>query len=261
MSELIFSDPNLRATLHAPDAPRLVVTFDNRKVGKTDFEPRKPAHNFLKAGFAQLHIETRANDWFINPSTHALERELSTLNARFDTKRAIGFSMGGYGALRFSGALGLHEAVVISPQISIDRALVPFETRFRREARRFDADIGAVETANADLGGLICYDPFHVLDSAHAALIMSAFPRLKRVPMALGQHPATNILRECKAIGKVQQQVVRGFDAATLKADHRTACRAAALYWTRLAAKAEGRHPDWAAYATQQAHAIAAENS
>ncbi|MEL7211638.1 MAG: alpha/beta hydrolase [Pseudomonadota bacterium] len=259
MAELVFADSNLRATLHAPDARKLVVTFDNRKLGKTGFEPRDPARNFLNAGYAQLHIETKANDWFINVSTPDLEEALGTLKGRFQQVRAIGFSMGGYGALRLSGALGIDAAALVSPQISIDRALVPFETRYKREARRFDAQIGALETANPDLGGILCYDPFHVLDSAHAATIVAAFPKIRRVPMALGQHPATNILRDLKAIGRVQKQVVQGFDAAALKADHRAACRQSALYWERLAAKAQTRHPALAADATRRAAEITAK--
>ncbi|WP_224826442.1 alpha/beta hydrolase [Cognatishimia sp. MH4019] len=260
MAELVFADDRLRATLHALDARRLVVTFDNRKLGKADFEPRDPARNFLNAGFAQLHIETKANDWFINASTPALEVALAKLRGRFHQVKAIGFSMGGYGALRLSGALGIDEVALISAQISIDRAVVPFETRYKREAKRFSAETGALDSANPNLGGVICYDPFHRLDSAHAALIAAAFPKIKRVPMALGQHPATNILREQRAIGKVQKQVVQGFDAVALKADHRAACRITALYWERLAEKAAPRHPDWARQAQQRAKQIHAEN-
>ena len=255
----IFSDTRLRATLFAADADKLVVTFDNRKLGKTDFEHRDPARNFLSANFAQLHIATKVNDWFVNASTGALEAELVKLRGRYSTVRAIGFSMGGYGALRFSGALGIQEVALISPQISIERAVAPFETRYKREARRFDGQIGAHATANTDLGGIICYDPFHKLDTAHAAQIAAAFPRIKRVPMAFGQHPATGILRERKATGKVLRQVVQGFDAQALKADHRAACRATALYWERLAARATPGHRDLADMAAQRAREITAE--
>lgn len=261
MGELVFSDARLRATLHGGDADKLIVTFDNRKLGKTAFEPRDPARNFLNAGYAQLHIETKANDWFVNASTPELETALSSLKGRFGQIKAIGFSMGGYGALRFSGALGIAGVALVSPQISIDRSLVPFETRYKREARRFDARIGALDGANPDLGGLICYDPFHALDRAHAGLITAAFPNIRRVPMALGQHPATNILRELKAIGRVQKQLVQGFDAPALKADHRDACRATALYWTRLADKARVRHPQWAALARARAAEITAKKA
>lgn len=261
MSETVFADANLRATLFSPEARKLVVTFDNRKPGKTDFEVRAPARHFLKAGFAQLHVATRRNDWFINPSTLALESALSGLKNSYAPVRAIGFSMGGYGALRFSGALGIEEVALISPQVSIAADIVPFETRYKRESRTFDATIGALENANPDLGGVICYDPFHRLDTAHAAMITAAFPATKRAPMALGQHPATNILRDLKAIGKVQRQVIRGFDAAQLKADHRVACRETALYWERLATKARDSHPDWAASAMQRAQEIRAKTA
>lgn len=256
MTDTIFADANLRATLFKPDAAKLIVTFDNRKPNKTEFEPRDPARHFLKAGFAQLHIATRANDWFINASTREMERALSELKNRYAPARAIGFSMGGYGALRFSGALGLEEVVLISPQVSIAPDIVPFETRYKRESRGFDADIGALDSANPDLGGLICYDPFHRLDTAHAALITTLFPKMRRVPMAFGQHPATNILRERKAIGRVQRQVIRGLDPRQLKADHRAACMETALYWDRLAAQAKDTHPAWAACATQRAQEI-----
>lgn len=260
MPETVFADNRLRATLHAPDAEKLVVTFDNRKLGKTDFEPRAPAQNFLNAGFAQLHIETAANDWFVNGSSVALERMLMPLRSRYAKVRAIGFSMGGYGVLRFSGALGISEAALISPQIGLDRNKVPWETRFKREARRFDSSLGALATANTALGGVICYDPFHPLDTAHAALITAAFPAIRRVPMALGQHPATSILRENRAIGAVLRQVVRGFDAPALRARHRQLCQQTPLYWERLAQHAAARHPQWSARATQRAQDIRAKN-
>ena len=54
-----------------------------------------------------MQIQPRFNDWFVNRDTDDLGAAVGPFVAGFDHVAGIGFSMGGYGALRLSAALNL----------------------------------------------------------------------------------------------------------------------------------------------------------
>ncbi|WJS83691.1 hypothetical protein [Paracoccus sp. TOH] len=115
-----------------------VVTFSHAGLNPGNVRPGF-AERWLRAkavdGYFVLNHRT---DWFQNDDffpaieairAHAGSRPLVT----------YGSSMGGYGALLGSGRLRAERVVAVVPQFSIERAVVPFEKRWRKEAEALGA--------------------------------------------------------------------------------------------------------------------------
>lgn len=221
----------------------LMVTFDYRRKNRDAFGTGGPSRGFARAGFSQLIIRTAANDWFVNAETEALEGALAGLAPNFGPVRALGFSMGGYGALRFARALGLRSLVAVSPQVSIDPAVVPFDRRYRAESSGFDPRVGALRGREVrGLAGIVVIDPTIRADLRHARMIRNLFPGLRLARLAFGGHPASRVLRDAGKGGVLQRAAMSDPpDAAAIVLAHRTARAASGVYDARRAAALERR--------------------
>jgi hypothetical protein len=255
-AEVVFDGERLRAVLWRGRSDRLVVTFDYRRDGREGFSADDHSTGFARQGFSQLAIKTRANDWFVNRETPALEEALERVRAEHRRVQALGFSMGGYGALRFARALGLAQAVVVSPQVS---PVAKWDGRYREEAPGWDATLGALR-ADEELRGLLVFDPFVREDLAHARAILALFPGLRPLRLGFGGHPAIRTLRGAGKMWAVQQEAgARRATGAAIREAHRAARAGSKGWWTRLAQRAEVRHPGLAATARDRAAGLLAK--
>lgn len=262
----VFDGDHLRASLAPatdPASRKLMVTFDFRQVGKTDFAPANVSASFAKAGFAQLSIKTRANDWFINPDTRALDSALADLAAHFEEVRCLGYSMGGYGAFRFARALRARSVVAVSPQVSIHPDEVPFDRRYRTESQGFDLAAGSLsERGLSGLEGLVIYDPFVSADRVHAKMLSALFPRLDFARLGFGGHPATRVLRPTGKAWAVQKAALEpGAGRTVVLHAHRQGRRATEGYWRKLADYAMDGRPHLAHVARAQAARLKADTA
>lgn len=254
--ERVFDGERLRAVLYRGRSDRLVVTFDYRSDlrggGGGDFSPDGHSTGYARQGFAQLSVKTRTNDWFVNPETEALEAALTSVAAGFARVQALGFSMGGYGALRFARALRLRQAVVVSPQVS---PCAPWDGRYRAEVPDWDESLGDLSSrAVPGLGGLLLFDPFLPEDLAHARAALAHFPGLAPLRLGFGGHPAIRTLRGAGKMWVLQAEAgARRAAAGPVRAAHRAARAGSRGWWLRLAARAERGHPALAARARERA--------
>ena len=243
MARLIFDGSHLRAVLHPGSTGLLMVTFDYRRDGKADFSADAHSTGFARIGHAQLSIKTKANDWFINPDTRALEPVLAALAGQFDRVQMLGFSMGAYAAFRFAAALRARSVLAVSPQVSIDPELAPHERRYPAEAARFDpvlGDLGPV--ASPGLGGLILLDPFIAADLAHARALQVLFPAVRLVRLGFGGHPAFDIIRHSGQSWTLHREAMALHpDPGLIRAAHRAGRGRVPAYWQRLGAWRSGR--------------------
>ncbi|WP_085786571.1 alpha/beta fold hydrolase [Ketogulonicigenium robustum] len=254
--ESIFEGAHLRATHFAGgsgvNGQQLMVVFDYRKEGRAGFSAATHSSSFARQGYGQLSIRTARNDWYMNADTAALEAVLPALAARYQRVHLLGYSMGGFGALRFASALRADRAVVVSPQYALDPAVVPFEGRYPA--------MPGVLAANAAVGGMLVFDPFVPEDRLHAALIGRAFPRLQRVVLPFGGHPAIRSLRAVRGQWWLQRAAaLAGDDVAAVQAAHRAARPLSQGYWQRLSQRAARTgHDALAAFAATRAAALPA---
>ncbi len=256
----LFDGDSLKADLFQRNNDKLIVTFDFRTPGRSGFRPLAPSRQFEKTGFDQLVIRSSTNDWFINRETESLESALDAAAARYGRVQALGYSMGGYGALRFAKVLGLQSLVAVSPQVTLDPGTVPWETRYNAEAAGFDAALGALAPRGMpDLTGVIVVDPFKRFDMAHARLICASFPKLTLARVPFGGHPATKVLRQAGKAWVVQREAMAEAPSAReITVKHRRNRRVSPAYWEGLAARAGATRPRLAAQAREMAQKLAA---
>jgi hypothetical protein len=161
--------------LFVPRSDTLVVTFDNLDLAMGKREDRRPwGFGFIeKQGWSMLGVMAEGWTWYRDPWVWAQFDALAA-EGFFDRFRRVvfyGASMGGYAACAFSAACPGADVVAISPQSTLDRALVPWETRYRTAwGRDFSGRYGDAAVASRAAGRVaLLYDPYETLDAAHAA--------------------------------------------------------------------------------------------
>ena len=191
-----------------------------------------PRGKFATSGCACLTIESARNDWFLNRDLPALRAALAGFAEGYDRAGAIGFSMGGYGALLLARELRLADAILVSPQFSILPEKAPYETRYRREAEEVLAELDEIGGANGgNPKGAVIFDPSVAPDVQHTRRICAAYPGLVPVPMWFGGHPALGVVAKHGRYGKVLEALFSGdVRAAELLSLHKKARRKSGTY-------------------------------
>ena len=161
--------------LYIPRGETLVVTFDNLDIAMTKREDRKPwGFSFIeKQGWSMLGVMANGWTWYRDAWVSDQFDELAASGFFKGFKRVVfyGASMGGYAACAFVAACPGADVVAISPQSTLDRRLVPFETRYKTAwGRDFSGPYGDAAEASKAAGRVtILYDPYEPLDAAHVA--------------------------------------------------------------------------------------------
>jgi hypothetical protein len=208
----VFDGAFLRAEIHGDGQNGLFVSFDHYRPGRTCFVNMTPVQMALDMGYASLVISTAANDWFLNPDLPDLRVELQHLAAQYPVVRAIGFSMGGYGALLLSNTLQLAFATLWAPQVSIRQRLAPFENRFKTEASRIDVVADQLRLhILPQLQGLVLCDPFaHPAERQHAHAIQALAPDLGLAALPFSGHPPTGVVMAGGAYQSLLRAAISG---------------------------------------------------
>lgn len=153
----------------------LVVTFDNLDIAMTKREDRRPwGYSLIEAqGWSMLGVLAGGWTWYREPWVSRQFDDLSETGFFKQFKRVVfyGASMGGYAACAFSPAAPGADVVAISPQSTVDKTVVPWETRYKVVwDRDFSGAYGdAAEVSKTARRVSILYDPYEPLDAAHAA--------------------------------------------------------------------------------------------
>ena len=161
--------------LYIPRGDTLVVTFDNLDIAMTKRQDRRPwGFSFIeKQGWSMLGVMANGWTWYRDGWVSDQFDDLAASGFFKGFKRVVfyGASMGGYAACAFVAACPGADVVAISPQSTLDRRLVPFETRYKTAwGRDFSGRYGdAAEVSKAAGRVTILYDPYEPLDAAHVA--------------------------------------------------------------------------------------------
>ena len=240
----IFAGAHLRATLFGPGQARLAVFFDHLDRQRSGFSGAAASRSFGRRGFSQLVVQTARNDWYLNADLAPLMRALESVCAGYDGVTGIGFSMGGFAALKLSRALRLSRVLLVSAQVTPFADRAPFDGRYRRFAGGM---LPALDLTGADIApglqGLALFDPLNrSKDRDHARAIAALAPAVRAVALPFGGHPATGLIRRAGLWGHLQRMVAedRLQPAAILGLRHRA--REGSLdYARRLADALEAR--------------------
>ncbi len=175
--------------LFMPRDKTLVVTFDNLDIAMGKREDRRPwGFSFIeKQGWSMLGVMANGWTWYRDPWVWA---EFDRLAAEgffrgFGRVAFYGASMGGYAACAFAAAHPGCQVVAISPQSTLDKALVPWESRYKTAwGRDFSGKYGdAAEASRAAARVSILFDPYEPLDLGHAQRFTAPNVALLRTPL------------------------------------------------------------------------------
>ena len=169
-----FRDGGTHSFLYIPRGRTLVVSFDNLDIAMNKRDERRPwGFDFIaRQGWSMLGVMANGWTWYrdrwVSDQFDALAAE--GFFAGFERVVFYGASMGGYAAAAFSGAAPGADVVAISPQSVLDKAVVPWETRYKVV---WDADFSGKYGDAARVSGAarritILYDPYEPLDAGHA---------------------------------------------------------------------------------------------
>jgi tetratricopeptide (TPR) repeat protein len=208
MSEELFRSPDLvvrKVGDHGKSC--CVITFDSftdfREVDRSGF-----GEAFLDgAGVDAIHIIPRENTWYQQPEM--LEAMACVHDATREYARVVsyGSSMGGYAALRFAGVAGATAALALSPQYSIDPALVPWEERWLEPGKHFRPVWEGKLPFPALPEAYVAYDPLNV-DRKHIALLAQHM-RFESIRLEQGGHPVTGFLAETGMLKRLILSICR----------------------------------------------------
>lgn len=183
----------------------LIVSFDNLATIDEGW-PRGPwAWSRLQPlGYAVLGVQSLAKDWFRQPTAPDLIRALERTGffRRFRRVVLIGASMGGFAALNFAPLIPGAQVLAFSPQSTMNKAIAPFEARFRYAVKRSNWEGMPFLDAAAALPyiarAVILYDPFVPEDWAHAQRLSGPTVEQLRVPFCT--HEAIRVVLKSGAL-------------------------------------------------------------
>ncbi|SFG13079.1 hypothetical protein SAMN04488020_101257 [Palleronia marisminoris] len=170
-----FHDLGEHSMLFQDRSETLVVTFDNLDIAMEKRDERRPwGYSFIEAqGWSMLGVMADGWTWFRDVAVDEAFLRLSRdrFFDRFSRVIFYGASMGGYGAAAFSAAAPGSTVFVTSPQSTLDKAVVPWEMRYKTAwGRNFSGPFGDAAAASRTAKAVhLLYDPYVAADAAHAA--------------------------------------------------------------------------------------------
>jgi len=167
----------------------LVVTFDNLDIAMNKRTDRRPwGYSFIKEqGWSMLGVLAGGWTWYREQWVFDQFDQLKEAGFFTQFKRVVfyGASMGGYAACAFSPAAPGCDVVAISPQSTLDKSVVDWETRYKvvwdRDFSGKYGDAAAVSSSARQVS--ILYDPYEPLDAQHAARFTNENVRQLRAPL------------------------------------------------------------------------------
>jgi len=191
-----------------------MVCFDGLQDVHTLDRPGFGERFFAQAAVDAIHFVIRDNAWYqYEQMEEALDRVAVAL-ASYDRVLTYGSSMGGYAAIRFGGRLKADTAVATSPQYSIDARVVPFETRWRDEAKRLDFKVEARFSSGFARRSYVFYDPYDP-DNRHVDLYRGHTDVIDVRILGCG-HSSIGYLAEAGLLPECALSLIQGtFDAVS----------------------------------------------
>ncbi len=167
----------------------LVVTFDNLDIAMEKRGDRRPwGFGFIeKQGWSMLGVMANGWTWYRDPWVWQQFDDLRDSGFFTQFKRVVfyGASMGGYAACAFVAACPGADVVAISPQSTLDKLLVPWETRYHTAwGRDYSGAYGDASQVSKVAGRVtLLFDPYEPLDAGHVARFDGANVMKLRTPL------------------------------------------------------------------------------
>ncbi|WP_233270484.1 glycosyltransferase family 2 protein [Chachezhania sediminis] len=204
------------ALMFMPGSRKLVVTFDNLHVVRTE-EQRWPwGHEFLSEGLGAsvLGVMASQRNWFRHGFVHDAFDALRDQQffSQFDEVLFYGASMGGFAALTYSRCAPGARVLAIAPQSTLDPTRMPDDTRWGWTQKldwtdRYGdaADPGTLDHAR-DV--VVISDPYFAPDSAQTERL--AGPALRHLRMPFFGHQLPNAFVQMNILKPILKNMLDG---------------------------------------------------
>ncbi len=244
------------------------VTFDSYTDHRTLDRPGFGEEYLRGRAIDAIHVLSRDNHWYQYPEWLDALAAIAAVTGGYRRVIAYGSSMGGFAALRYGAACGASVGVALSPQFTVDPAIVPFDTRWAGDVARIRFRDDACTPLATQY---IAYDPCDAEDRQHFELF-AACSAVQPIPVPHGGHPVGSYLVETGLLGPLLQRIEAGpLNVAAFTREIRGQRRQSGHYFfvlsqrtpphrarqkLALAQLAVARHADNPVYHTQLAAAL-----
>lgn len=230
--ELFRSDELLVRRVGGFDSAICYVTFDSYTDNRTLDRPGFGEAYFRSRGVDAIHVLSRDNHWYQYAELPGAIAAIAAATAGYGRVIAYGSSMGGFAALRYGSACGATVGLALSPQFSVDPAIVPFD-------RRWADDVARILFRGDDVAPLatqyVVYDPRDPHDRRHFDLFAAHSPT-RGIPIPHGGHPVGGYLVETDMLRRLLGHVeAGGFDHKAFARELRHRRRQSGHYFYVLA--------------------------
>lgn len=239
--ELFRSDDLLVRRIGGFGGPICYVTFDSYTDNRTLDRPGFGEEYFRGRGIDAIHVLSRDNRWYQHPELADALRAVAAATASYQRVIAYGSSMGGFAALRYGASCGATVGLALSPQYSVDPAIVPFDRRWAEDVARivFRGDDGVPVLDEQ----YIAYDPADSHDRQHFELFARRSPT-RGVPVLHGGHPVGSYLVETGMLQPLLEEIESGgFDNLAYARELRARRRRSGHYFYILAQRVPAHRP------------------
>lgn len=182
------------------------VTFDSYTDHRTLDRPGFGEDYLRGRAIDAIHVLSRDNHWYQYPEWLNALAAVAAAAAGYRRVIAYGSSMGGFAALRYGAACGASAGIALSPQFTVDPAVVPFDTRWASDIARISFREDECSPLAAQY---IAYDPCDAEDRQHFELF-AACSAVQPIPVPHGGHPVGSYLVETGLLGPLLQQIEDG---------------------------------------------------
>jgi tetratricopeptide (TPR) repeat protein len=239
VKETFFSSKNITVIRSAGYNSNIcVVTFMNLSPDVTNDRDREGfGANFIQSlRIDAYHVLCSGNDWYQYAEMTDSMYSLRDAIANYSTIVTYGSSMGGYAAIKYARLLGATRSIAISPQVSIDRRKVPFETRWANEAKRIKfIDDEVIEALTTAIHISVMFDP-NDLDGRHVKMLRTGVAKLTTVPVPFAGHGAATFFRETGDLkGAMTDLILGSYNPSTWAIRRRKSRLSSPTYWRQIA--------------------------
>jgi hypothetical protein len=195
----------------------LIITFSHMEFAKTN---RIFWGDTLldRLGFTSLGIVCKRDNWYPS-SLRTLEPHFAEILSNYTERLCYGFSMGGYGAIKYSRLFQATHVLALSPQYSIDPkdldGATPWFSGHLSQISEPSMSIKSSEIAGS-VG--IIFDPYESHDEYAVRKINAISPHIYRLPVSHVGHNTIHTISRGGAFAHVVDSILRN-DWATV---HRT---------------------------------------
>ncbi len=199
---MVFEDDNI-IVFHRHISDTLIISFGER--GFVSTSESWGSKVFLALGLSSIGYVSKRPNWYPVTSMRRSIEAIQYILDGYDCRVSYGHSQGGYGAIKYSSALGVRTVLSFCPQVSIDPD--DLDQVDRRFSRFFSNKIEHKKISRGDVineaNVFVFYDPTCELDKFNIRKISASIPALREVKVFGTDHSSVKPFASKKAVGEL----------------------------------------------------------